>query len=62
MEDKVKKICLVVLVAGFLLSPLMAFADTDFSLGAPYYEPVMMMFLGFGLLGLAEIARDRIKK
>ena len=53
-----KLIVILVLLAGCVLTSMIAFADI-ISLGHAGSAPVVMLFLGFGLLGLAGVGRRR---
>ena len=56
-----KKVVVAVLFVGLLLTPIatQAYAVLPISYTSPS-EPITMLFLGFGLLGIAGIARKQL--
>jgi hypothetical protein len=50
----------VLLLCVFLLSPLTVFAENVMI--APVHEPVTMILIGMGLIGLAIVGRSVFKK
>jgi hypothetical protein len=58
MKRKIKTTAL--LICGFLMAPLAAFADNGGIVSVP--ESATMILMGAGLVGLAVLGRKRFKK
>jgi hypothetical protein len=55
-----KKVIAVIISVGFLLVPIATQADTILSPAITIPGPTAMLFLGFGLLGIASICRKQL--
>lgn len=57
-----KKVIAVIISVGFLLVPIATQADTLLSPAITIPGPTAMLFLGFGLLGIASIGRKQLQE
>ena len=57
-----KNIIAVIISAGFLLVPIATQADTLLSPAITIPGPTAMLFLGFGLLGIANFGRKQLQE
>ena len=57
-----KKIITVIISVGFLLVPIASQAETLLSPAITIPGPTAILFLGFGLLGIASIGRKQLQE